>query len=126
MLHCFSLQSQVTNRQREALPNCRALHTPLPTAHPFPLSPLSILPSRSFQNMICVIQLGHWIHFTNHSCLFQRDYSLCRSCVSVLILVLILLASMSGFLFSDIFTLSISTPASHPSPLHFLLCLLLL
>lgn len=110
MLHCFSLQSQVTSRQREALPNCRALHTPLPAAHPFPLSPFSILPSRSFQNMICVIQLGRWIFFTNHSCLFKRDYSLCRSCVqlrvkscvSVLILALILLASMLGFFSPDI------------------------
>lgn len=57
--------------------------------------------------MICVIQLGRWILFTNHSCLFKRDYSLCRSCVqlrvkscvSVLILALILLASMLVFFF---------------------------
>lgn len=33
--------------------------------------------------MICVIQLGCWILFTNHSCLFKRDYSLCQSCVQL-------------------------------------------
>ena len=82
LCYLASLSRVRSHTDRERLSLTVALHTPLPAAHP-PLSSLSILPSRSFQNMICVIQLGCWILFTNHSCLFKRDYSLCRSCIQL-------------------------------------------
>lgn len=56
--------------------------------------------------MICVIQLGRWVHLTNHSCLKEIIVLVeavvqlgVNSHMSVLILVLILLVSMLVFFF---------------------------